>query len=92
MTMKKLLFIMNPCAGMRRANRNLTDIIAVFNRADYDVITYVTASAGDAASVVAQRAGEVDLVVCCGGDGTFNETISGLLKGGLSPLIIDFLS
>lgn len=71
---------MNPCAGMRRANRNLTDIIAIFNRADYDVITYVTASAGDAAKVVAQRAGEVDLVVCCGGDGTFNETISGVMQ------------
>jgi len=78
--MKKLLFIMNPCAGMRRANRNLTDMIAVFNRAGYDVHTYVTASAGDAANVVAQRAGEMDLVVCCGGDGTFNETISGIMQ------------
>lgn len=81
MKMKKLLFIMNPCAGMRRANRNLTDMVAIFNRAGYDVITYVTASAGDAARVVAQRAGEVDLVVCCGGDGTFNETVSGIMNG-----------
>ena len=31
--MKKLLFIMNPLAGMKKANRYLADIIALFNRA-----------------------------------------------------------
>ena len=31
--MKKLLFIMNPNAGVRRANRFLTEILTVFNRA-----------------------------------------------------------
>ena len=28
------------------------------------------------------RAGEMDIVVCCGGDGTYNETMSGLLQSG----------
>lgn len=80
--MKKMLFVMNPYAGMRKANRYLADIIALFNRADYDVTTYMTAGPGDAIEVVERKAREMDVVVCCGGDGTFNETISGILRSG----------
>ena len=81
--MKKLLFIMNPCAGMKRANRYLADIISIFNRAGYDVTTYMTAASGDCITAVEQRAAGMDLVVCSGGDGTFNETVTGLLRSGL---------
>ena len=80
--MKKMLFILNPCAGTRKANKVLPDILALFNRAGYDVSVYVTSAQGEATEVVAQRAKEFQLVVCCGGDGTFNETVSGLLKSG----------
>lgn len=80
--LKKLLFVMNPYAGVRRANRYLADIISVFNRADYEVITYMTAGQGDGGQQVARQARDMDLVVCCGGDGTFNETVSGVLSAG----------
>ena len=80
--MKKMLFVMNPYSGMRRASRYLADIIALFNRAGYQVITHMTGSQGDAVGVVEQCAKDVDLVVCCGGDGTFNETISGIQRSG----------
>lgn len=82
MVLKKLLFVMNPYAGTRHAVKNVADIIAIFNRADYDVLAYMTASQGDATRIVYEKAGEVDLVVCAGGDGTFNETISGILESG----------
>ncbi len=80
--MKKLFFVMNPCAGMKKANKILPEILSIFNRADYDAITYITAGQGDAGRVVARRAAEMDLVVCCGGDGTFNETVTGILESG----------
>lgn len=80
--MKKMLFVMNPYSGMRRANKYLADIIALFNQADYEVIAHMTRGQGDATKVVANRAGDMDLVVCCGGDGTFNETVSGILMTG----------
>ena len=73
---------MNPCAGMRKANRVLPDILSVFNRAGFDVITYITECRGDAAAIVERRAKDMDLVVCCGGDGTFNETVTGILRSG----------
>ena len=82
MQMKKMLFVMNPYAGTRKANRYLADILSIFNRAGYEVITYMTAGPGDAARVVEERAKDMDVVACCGGDGTFNETISGILRAG----------
>ena len=81
--MKKLLFVMNPYAGMRKGNRYVAEIISVFNRGGYDVSAYMTACQGDAARLVEERASEFDLIVCAGGDGTFNETITGLLSGGV---------
>lgn len=80
--MKKLLLILNPCSGKKKASHALADVVNVFNRGGYDVTVYITAARGDATKVVTQRAPEFDLVVCAGGDGTFNETISGLLAGG----------
>ena len=80
--MKKMLFIMNPYSGMRRASKYLADIIALFNQADYETVVHMTRGQGDAARIAKDRAKDMDLVVCCGGDGTFNETISGILDAG----------
>ena len=80
--MKRMLFVMNPYSGMRRANKYLVEIIDLFNRADYEVIVHMTQAPGDATKIVAAKAHDVDLIVCCGGDGTFNETISGMLSVG----------
>ena len=81
--MKKMLFIMNPYAGQRKANKNLAQILEIFNRAGYAVTVYMTAGPGDGEKMAAACGCEYDLVVCCGGDGTFNETMSGLMKAGV---------
>ena len=83
MYMRKMLFILNPRAGMRKANKVLADILSIFNRADFAVQVYVTAGPQDAGLAVKTFGSEMDLVVCCGGDGTLNETIAGLLEAGL---------
>ena len=88
--MKKLLFLLNPCAGTRKANKLLPEILSVFNRGGYDVICYITAGQGDASLVAEQRAREMDLIVCCGGDGTFNETVNGVLRSGV-PVPIGYI-
>ena len=80
--MKRMLFVMNPFAGQRRANRFLPDIISLYNRAGYDVTTYMTGGPGEAVQVVERLAPQMDLIVACGGDGTMNETISGILRSG----------
>ena len=82
--MKKMLFIMNPISGQKKAAKYLPEIISLFNRADYEVITYLTGCQGDAARMAGLRGADMDLVVCCGGDGTFNETITGLLENNIT--------
>lgn len=82
--MKKMLFVMNPFSGQRKATKVLTEIISAFNSADYRVEVHMTSGTGDATRVVAERAKELDLVVCCGGDGTFNETVAGLMQSGVN--------
>ena len=80
--MKKLLFIMNPFAGQKKANKALSDILLIFSQAEYEVITHMTTGQGDAVTAAQNWGKDVDLVVCCGGDGTLNETVTGLLRAG----------
>ena len=78
----KLLFIYNPHSGVGRIKSQLSDILDIMVGAGYEVNVHPTQAAGDAAAVTAARASEYDLVVCCGGDGTLDETVTGLMESG----------
>ena len=80
--MKKLLFIMNPFAGQKKANKVLPEILMLFTEAGYEINIAMTTGPGSATKTAVERGGYADLVVCCGGDGTFNETITGLIRSG----------
>ena len=80
--MKKMLFIMNPLAGQKRANRVLPDILLQFSEAGYEINTVMTTGTGAATRAAEAFGKDVELVVCCGGDGTLNETLTGLLRAG----------
>ena len=83
--MKKLLFIVNPVAGKTQSRAPLFDAVAAFSRAGYLVRVHNTIGRGDATDVVRTAGGEYDIVACCGGDGTLNETVSGLLQLDAPP-------
>lgn len=74
---------MNPCSGKKKGSRSLSEIVGIFNKAGWEVTVHMTAAPGDGARTVAARAQEFDLVVCSGGDGTFNEVASGLIRSGV---------
>ena len=80
--LKSLHLIINPNAGTRQGRRFLPEMISVFNKAGYLCSVYVTEKRGDAVDFARAHAGEADLVVACGGDGTLNEVITGLQQGG----------
>ena len=81
--MKKLLLLLNPFAGQRKANRFLPDIIRLFHDYGYRCETYITGARGDATQFLVDSEDRYDLVVCAGGDGTLNETIAGVLAAGM---------
>ena len=53
--MKKLLFIMNPFAGQKKANKVLPDILMVFTEAGYEIQTAMTTGPGSATRLAAER-------------------------------------
>ena len=73
---------MNPCAGTKKANKYLTDILVMFGKYGYNSTVYMTEATGDAKKYVKEYAKSFDLIVAVGGDGTFNEVVAGVLKSG----------
>jgi len=85
--MKKVLIILNPCAGTKQANKYFVEIIDVFCKAGYETVVRPTAARGDGTVIARERAADFDLIVCIGGDGTFNEVVDGLLSAGIKTPI-----
>lgn len=81
---KKLLFVFNPHSGKAQIKGQLLDIVDTMVKADYEVTVYPTQAAGDAVHKVEEEAGKYDLVVCSGGDGTLDETVTGMMNRKLN--------
>lgn len=75
-----MLFIYNPHAGKANIRSNLLDIIDIFAKAEYEITVYPTQASGDAIEVTKEKSGKYDIVVCCGGDGTLDEVVTGMMQ------------
>lgn len=84
MVTKKMLLILNPKAGKGQIKNHLLQIVDTFIKGGYEVTIYVTQSEGDAMRVTRDRKEKFDLIVCCGGDGTLDEVVTGMVKSGKS--------
>ena len=81
MNEKKLLLIVNPCSGRAKMRTELLKVVEILSAADYSVTVYPTKDKCDATLKVSTLSeGEYDLIVVCGGDGTLNEVITGLMQ------------
>lgn len=80
--MKQLLMIMNPYAGTMQANKVLDKIIEIFCKAGYETVIAMTQRKGDGTVIARERCASADIVVAVGGDGTFNEVVSGVIQSG----------
>ena len=85
--MKKALMIVNPRAGKKRSHGPFFEAAAELSEAGYLLQIHRTTGRGDATRVAEELGPGVDLVVCAGGDGTLNETISGLMALEQKPLL-----
>lgn len=76
---KNVLLIVNPCAGRTKSRAATFDIVDKFSSNDYNFTVRTTTCQGDATNIVKRELEGHDLVVCCGGDGTLNETVNGVM-------------
>ena len=77
--MKECVIIYNPNSGHKIIKNYLKQIEQILNKKDYNVTIYRTEYKGHATELVEQL-NEVDLVMSFGGDGTFNEVMTGNFK------------
>ncbi len=81
--MKKLLLIVNPVSGKMKAKTTLLDVIKTLQANGYEVTVKLTEKRGHAVEMAKNaEADGFQEVVCFGGDGTLNETISGFMQSG----------
>jgi YegS/Rv2252/BmrU family lipid kinase len=76
---EKAFFVINPHAGRAGIKPHALDVIEVFVGAGYEVSCHTTRWPGDPTDVIRERGSAFDIVICCGGDGTVNEGLNGLM-------------
>lgn len=81
--MKKLLLIVNPIAGKRRAVEYLPKIIKRFENAGFRVESHYTEIDRGAADLVKRYGAGMDYIACAGGDGTLKQAVCGIVDGEL---------
>lgn len=77
---RHIMIIMNPKAGKRNASSCLFTICDRFNAMNDTTTVFVTQYAGQAKNLSFAYASQYDILVCIGGDGTWNEVVSGLMR------------
>ena len=77
---RKVLLIINPCAGRKKSMGGTFDIVDKFSGEGFEFNVKTTTGAGDATNIVKNYYDENDMIVCCGGDGTLNEVINGIMS------------
>lgn len=82
--MKNILLIVNPVAGKKKAKSTLVDVLSVLEKDGSAVTVMLTKERGHASRIAEDKGADYDEIVCFGGDGTLNETISGIMKAGIS--------
>lgn len=83
--MKKILLIVNPCSGRAKMKNELLEVVSIFSSGGYEVTVYPTKERTDATKKVETLSeDDYDIIVVCGGDGTLNEVITGLMNSSLN--------
>lgn len=79
MNKKKALLIINPCSGTNRKRISPTQIIEQLSPAEFDFTVEETKAPGHTTEIVKEKGNDHDIIICCGGDGTLNETMNGVI-------------
>lgn len=82
-SLQPLLLVVNPVAGRCLGKKYLADIVSALTERGFLMTVYVSKARGDSARFVTEHGRSFCRIVCVGGDGTLNETVTGMLTGGI---------
>lgn len=74
--------VVNPKSGTGKIKTELFKVCDALSKGGYRVTVHITAKRGDATETVKNLSAEYSTIVVCGGDGTLNEVITGVMLNG----------
>lgn len=77
---KEILLIANPCAGKGKVIKYMTKICNNLKKQGYKLELIYTSENYNGEDIIMNYIRYIDAVVVCGGDGTLNEVINGIMK------------
>lgn len=77
--MKKCAVVYNPESGRPKDKKDIGNLPSILAVNKYETIMCPTSAPKDATKIVKNLSDDTDLVICCGGDGTLNEGVTGNL-------------
>lgn len=85
---KKVIVIYNPCSGKNATRPTKREIQSALSALPWNLLFYETAWIGHATEIVKNKCADADIILCCGGDGTYNEVVNGVLAAGMQTPIV----
>ena len=80
----RVLLILNPVAGHKAARVLLYPLVKLVCANEGMATVYATSARGEAERIAREQGGQYDRILCCGGDGTLNEVLTGLVRAGVT--------
>ena len=84
---QRVLLMVNPMAGRQKIRNELLYVVDTLTKAGYETIIYTTQGKDATRDLLAEKDSQFDRVICCGGDGTFNEILSATMHWDQRPIL-----
>ena len=84
---QRVLLMVNPMAGRQKIRNELLYVVDTLTKAGYETIIYTTQGKDATRDLLAEKDSQFDRVICCGGDGTFNEILSETMHWNKRPIL-----
>ena len=84
---QRVLLMVNPMAGRQKIRNELIYVVDTLTKAGYETFIYTTQGKDATRDLLAEKDSQFDRVICCGGDGTFNEILSATMHWDKRPIL-----
>lgn len=84
---QRILLIVNPMAGRQKIRGELIYVVDALTKAGYETVIYTTQGKEQTKRLFEEKDSQFERVICCGGDGTFNEILSATMRWQRQPVL-----